>query len=164
MRTIPRLLLGFTLFTVSCAMAQPGPDPGGAGHGHDLWGMDKLKLTEQQQSDLRTVRADMQKAMVKIQSDIKIARIDLREMIAADKPDRPAIEKKVKDISALQTTAKLALVDHLFKVNAMLTPEQQKTFKQEMGRRLMEERGHMMMEEGGPMMERESRREIIIEK
>ena len=36
--------------------------------------------------------------------------------------------------------------------------------RKEMGRRLMEERGHMMMEEGGPMMERESRREIIIEK
>jgi Spy/CpxP family protein refolding chaperone len=150
MRGITSLLLGFTLLTASLAVAQPGPGPGGPAHGHDRWGMDMLKLTDQQKTDLRALRSDLQKSMV------KLTRIDLREMVAVEKPDRPAIEKKVKDISALQTTAKLALVDHLFKVNAMLTPEQQKIFKQEMGRRLMEEPGSMMMERHGRSMKTDS--------
>lgn len=122
-------------------------------NGPDRRMLKELQLTDQQKTEFRALRADMEKAMVKIQADIKSARIDLRQLVLADKPDRGAIEKKIKEISAFQHEAKMAIVNHLFTANAKLTPEQQKKFREHMATRLMEDRGPMPMD-GRPGMKR----------
>jgi Spy/CpxP family protein refolding chaperone len=107
--------------------------------------MEELQLTDAQKTELKGLRAEMEKAMVKSQADIKTARIDLRQLVLAEKPDRGAIEKKIKEISAFQHEAKMTLVNHLFSVNAKLTPEQQKKFRDHMATMLMEEHAGMPM-------------------
>lgn len=162
MKTASGVLISLIVLAVSISPAQPGP---GQGPGQGMMRsqgdpeqmmMGRLNLTEQQRTDLQKLRADMERGMVKTQSAIHIARIDLRQLLAGEKLDKTAIEKKVREISNLQQEAKGALIDHLFSVYAMLTPEQQKTFKEHMARRLedgpgmrqgMERPRHRMMEQ-----------------
>jgi Spy/CpxP family protein refolding chaperone len=117
-----------------------GKLPGG---GPDHGFMKDLQLTDQQKKDIEGLRVDLEKSMVKIHADIQTARIDLRSLLTADKPDRGAIEKKISAISALQNDGKMALVNHLFSVKEKLTPDQQKKFKEHMAMRLMEEPGQI---------------------
>jgi Spy/CpxP family protein refolding chaperone len=171
-KTASGVLIAMIVLAASLAAAQPEP---GHGPGEGTMRtrrdpgqmmMERLKLTDQQKADMQKLRADMERAMVKTQSAIHLARIDLRQLVAAEKLDRSAIEKKVREISNLQQETKSALIDHLFSVYAMLTPEQQKTFKQHMMtlledgpgegmRQRMQRPGHGMMHE--KMMEEDGR-------
>jgi Spy/CpxP family protein refolding chaperone len=54
----------------------------------------------------------------------------VKELFAAASPDKGAIEKKMKEVSELQFQEKVNGLDHLFAVRAMLTPEQQKLWKE----------------------------------
>jgi Spy/CpxP family protein refolding chaperone len=122
-----------------CAGAQPGPGSG-AGRGPRPQRAELLKelnLTDQQMSQITKLRLDMEKKQVAGQSKIRMARIELRELMQVDTPDRTAIEKKLKEVSDAQHQLKLNMVDHMFAVRALLTPEQQKTWKKHMAGRLM---------------------------
>jgi hypothetical protein len=57
----------------------------------------------------------------------------MREAYQADKVDRGAIEKSVKQVSDMQSQLKLNFVDFWFGVNNILTPEQQKAWKEHIG-------------------------------
>jgi Spy/CpxP family protein refolding chaperone len=109
--------------------------------------MEKLNLTDQQKEQFRKLRLDMDRKHEKTMSKIKLARIDLRELATADGPDKATIEKKLREISDLQHQQKLDMVDHLFAAKAVLTPEQQKIWKEHMKEVLPEmgEMGQRMM-------------------
>ncbi|MGB5875603.1 MAG: Spy/CpxP family protein refolding chaperone [Bacteroidota bacterium] len=100
--------------------------------------IESLDLTDEQKTQMHELRFNQQKSQVQRESKVKLARIELRELMMADNPDRSAIEKKTKEISDLQYQAKLDMIDHLFKVRSILTPEQQEKFK-----------GHMLRGGGG---------------
>ena len=101
--------------------------------------MQKLNLTEAQQTQVNKLRVDFQKKQIQSQAKIRLARLDLSQLLQADKPDRGAIEKGIRDVSSIETEAKLARLDHMLAVRALLTPEQQKIWKEEM----MDRRGSM---------------------
>jgi len=101
-----------------------------------------------------TVRASFEKKMIETQAKIRLVRVDLRELAGAEKPDRAAIEKKLGEISDLQLKEKLALVDHLFQAKGILTPEQQKKFREHMAGRLLNEGGMPGGRRGGMMPHR----------
>jgi Spy/CpxP family protein refolding chaperone len=135
------------LFWGATALAQPGPasrhNPPPERGERQL--MQKLGLSEKQKSDIASLRTEMQKSLVGIQAKIKLARIDLGNLVRAESPDKTQIESKMKEINDLQFQEKTATVDHLFAVYNLLTPEQKKTFRE-----------HMMMRMSGgmhPMMQ-----------
>jgi len=103
--------------------------------------VERLNLTDEQKTQMHQLRINHQKQQVKTQASVKLARIELRELMVADSPDRSAIEKKTKEISDIQYQAKLEMIDHLFKVRAILTPEQREIFKGQMLRGAGEFRG-----------------------
>ena len=115
------------------AFGQPAPGPMHRPGGGMARGLAQLNLTDEQKTQLQGLRADYEKALVQLHAKIATARIDLRSLVQADKLDRAAIEKTVGTISDLQHQEKLALIDHLFKANALLSPEQQKKFKGMLG-------------------------------
>jgi Spy/CpxP family protein refolding chaperone len=106
--------------------------------------MEKLGLNDKQKEEIAGLRSEMQKSMVGIQSKIKIARIDLRTLASAESPDKGSIESKLKEINDLQFQSKKLIVDHVFAVSALLTPEQRKTFKSHMMMRLSGDGMHRM--------------------
>jgi Spy/CpxP family protein refolding chaperone len=138
MRTSMALLLALIMAGGATALSQPDP----AAHHAPLPQrgrrefMEKLGLNEKQKTDIAGLRTEMEKTMVGIQAKIKIARIDMRNLVAAESPDKGAIEGKMKEVNDLQYQAKKLTVDHIFAVYALLTPEQQKMFKGQLMKRL----------------------------
>ncbi|MGA3243435.1 MAG: periplasmic heavy metal sensor [Bacteroidota bacterium] len=89
----------------------------------------ELKLTDDQQKSIESLRFDMRKKAVDQQAKLKTAQLELAELFKADQPNQPAIQKKVGELSQLQSQQRLLLVDHWFAVNKLLTPDQQKIWK-----------------------------------
>ena len=66
---------------------------------------DKIGVTAEQATKIRQQEADFRKTEIKGRADLETKQIDLRELMAADKPDRAAIDAKLTEIS----TSRLAL-------------------------------------------------------
>jgi Spy/CpxP family protein refolding chaperone len=66
---------------------------------------DKVGVTADQVAKIRQQEADFRKTEIRDRADLEVKQIDLREMMAADKPDRGAIDAKLTEIS----TSRLAL-------------------------------------------------------
>lgn len=132
-----RIVLAFLPFLLAAAPLQAQP----------CWGamrcseagprgprLDRLQLTETQEKQIEELRLAHQKNMVQIRSKIEDARIDLRSLMNAEKPDRGAIEKTLGTISDQEHQMKLAWTGHWFTVNALLTPEQQEIWRDGLGK------------------------------
>lgn len=96
--------------------------------------MERLNLTDAQAEQFKKHRLDHERKMLQNRNKLSEARLDLKALYMADKPDRGAIEKVLKAISDIQHQQKLAMVEHWFAVNAMLSPEQQMLWKEHAGR------------------------------
>jgi len=92
--------------------------------------MADLQLTDEQQAQMQKLHLQLEKKQAGIESEIKLKRLDLKEELLGANPDQAKIEKNIRAINDLQLQMKLTMVDHVFKAKAMLTPEQQKKFKQ----------------------------------
>jgi Spy/CpxP family protein refolding chaperone len=145
---------------VTMAVAQPAKGPRGERAEHRMANgkamMEKLDLTDQQRTDLAKARLEFQKQQIELQAKIRIAQLEMREQMLADKPDRSVLEKGLKTESDLEYKAKLNRLDHMLAMRSVLTPEQQKKMKGMMwhrgGERMRGERGDMMGDQmGGPM-------------
>jgi Spy/CpxP family protein refolding chaperone len=88
-----------------------------------------LNLTDPQVDRLRQILVDTEKAGVKARADIAIRRIDLRELLRADKPDHDAVIRKVQEISDLRGQMMKNHVEALLAAKSVLTPEQQKKIR-----------------------------------
>ena len=146
------------VFFAAAAMvhAQPerGPRPPGGMHEGRGELMKTLNLTEQQESQIKKLHMELERSQAQIQSKIRMARLDLKEMYLSDKPDRSAIEKSMKEVSDLQHQMKIAFVGFWFSLNGLLNPDQQKLWKHrlgQLGRNFMQQ-PHPRMHGRGPMM------------
>ena len=123
--------------------------------GHDgMRMMESLKLTEAQKGQMEKLRTELEKKQVTIHGKIAVLRVEMKELVQADNPDRNAIEKKMREVSDLQYQLKVNGLDHQFAVKGILTPEQQKIWKKHL-LRMGEEQMGMEMERAGRMMRRE---------
>jgi Spy/CpxP family protein refolding chaperone len=133
------MLLAFSLSLAQGTMDQP---PRAAGPDGRV--LRQLKLTEDQQKSIGALRLELQKKIVGQQARIKTSRLELTELFRADQPNQSAIEKKISEITQLQSEQKLMVVNQWFSVNKLLTPEQQKVWKKASGQFLAQRRGQFM--------------------
>jgi Spy/CpxP family protein refolding chaperone len=144
MKPIVAAALAALLFTQP-ALAQPAP--AGAGQGRGARGdgaravMAKLNLNDVQQEKIEKLRTEMQRKNIETQSKIRLARVDMRELMRAENPSRSAIEKKIRAVSDLELELKITRLDHMLAVREVLTPEQRKTWKDGMRDARWENRG-----------------------
>ena len=103
---------------------------------------------------MEKLRTELEKKQVTIHGKIAVLRVEMKELVQADNPDRNAIEKKMREVSDLQYQLKVNGLDHQFAVKGILTPEQQKIWKKHL-LRMGEEQMGMEMERVGRMMRRE---------
>jgi periplasmic protein CpxP/Spy len=143
--------------TASTALAQQAGQPMNRGanapRGGPMAMMQKLNLTDDQQAQIRKLHVDFQKKEIQNQAKVRLARLDLSQMMQVDKPDRSALEKAIRDISATETDTKIARMDEMLAIRNVLTPDQQKMWKQQMMNRRGMMRGRTgMMRRQGPGM------------
>lgn len=91
--------------------------------------LDNLNLTDKQKDEMQKLRSTFEKKNIAERAKIDALRVDLREAVMTENPDKGTIEKLVQNIADLEAQQKLARIEHLFEVRAILTPEQQKQFK-----------------------------------
>jgi Spy/CpxP family protein refolding chaperone len=143
------------------------------GHGMGLgWVIDnpklreKLGITSEQAAKIRQEALSFQKAEIRNRADLQIKRLELHSLLAADTPDRAAIDKNLQEANAAQLAVEKAAIDHQLAMRAMLTPEQREKLQQvrsEFGHRgpgpggprgkggmMMHHRGGGMMRQGAP--------------
>lgn len=101
---------------------------------------DALKLTDQQETQIQKLRMELERKQTQVHSKIQIARLDMKETLMSDNPDRSALEKALKQVSDLQHQLKMNHVDFWFSVKGILTADQQKEWRKHLGG-LMKEGG-----------------------
>jgi hypothetical protein len=85
-----------------------------------------LGLEGTQVERLRQIALEAEKANVKTRAEIEVRRIELREALRADKPDRDEILKKVQQISDLRGETMKHNVEAILAAKTVLSPEQQR--------------------------------------
>jgi Spy/CpxP family protein refolding chaperone len=135
----------------------PGMGPGARGMGHGMWrdGRDmrrggfgpmmarELNLTSEQQEKMKAARDREQRKAIQARADIQLARLDLRKLMEADKPDSKAIEAQIDKIAGLRAGLEKSHVATMLEFRASLTPDQQKKLRD------LRERGPQMRNQGG---------------
>lgn len=124
------LMAGLVLFT-GVAMAQPGQ-----GRGMGMRIVDELNLTDQQQKQVDQIHNDAMKQGIDRRAELAKARVDLQQLARADNPDQALMSKKVKEIESLRSEMTSHRLNTWFAINKILTPEQQKIWKQTLERRI----------------------------
>jgi Spy/CpxP family protein refolding chaperone len=89
-----------------------------------------LGLTDEQATRLRQITVETEKAAIKTKADLAVRRIELRELLRADNPDRDTVMKKVKEVSDLTGQLMQQHVQALLSAKTILTPEQQKKMRE----------------------------------
>ncbi len=103
---------------------------------------DELKLTDEQIDKIKEIENEYMKEEIKMEADIKIERINLRETFYSKKPDFQKARSIAEKISGLELKRKLSKIDSAEKGYNVLTEEQKsklpalrkKTVKKNMGK------------------------------
>jgi len=93
-------------------------------HGQHLTSM--LGLDDNQTAQVKPILYKLQKEMIKKRADIKVAEIELEEILGKDPVDTKVAEAKVKQIASLKAEAAMIHIQGIEDVKAKLTPEQKK--------------------------------------
>ena len=105
---------------------------GGPGMGHELG--EKLNLSDDQRTKLADIHDRQERAAVPIHGDLRVASLDLRKLMRADKPDLRTIDAQIDRIASLRASLHKARVAGMLEARAVLTPAQQKLMREHHGR------------------------------
>lgn len=106
----------------------------------------ELNLTPDQKNRFEQLRFQAEKAAIQSRAATETARLELRQLLRAENPDRAAIERKITEIGNLHTQEMKAKMGMMLDMRGVLTAEQRAKLKQ-----LREQHGMMPP---GPMAPR----------
>lgn len=107
----------------------------------------QIGVSADQAAKIRQQESDFRKTEIRNRADLQVKRLDLRDLLSADKPDRAAIDSKLQDISTSQLAMEKAAVGHQLDMREALSPAQREKLRQWMMQR--RERGGAGGEGGG---------------
>ena len=117
---------------------------------------DDLNLSRDQMDKIKKIRNTARKQSIPIKGDIELKRIEFKELMDTDSPDKEKIAAKLKEIEALKTQLKINRVNGMIDFRNILTKDQrEKLEKMRMGHRGMGGKKmkmrHFMNNDDGPM-------------
>ena len=95
----------------------------------------QLGVTADQAAKIRQQESDFRKTEIRNRADLQIKRMDLKDLLSADKPDRSAIDSKLQEISAAQLAVEKSAIDFRLTMRDALTPAQRQKLQQMMRQR-----------------------------
>lgn len=95
----------------------------------------QLGITAAQAEQLRTLRREAAKVRIRQRADMALKQVELRELLAAETPDRALIETKLREISDLQHALLKSRIDSRLALQDVLTPEQRTKLRALRGQR-----------------------------
>jgi Spy/CpxP family protein refolding chaperone len=115
----------------------------GCGMDEQMMGTEHLKslnLDEQQKVFIGEIKSRMKKETIRRTADMRIAQIELKDLLTQEPVDMKAVEAKVKQLETMRTEMQLSHIKAMEECKTRLTPEQRKKLRE--------------MMEAGPMMEK----------
>ena len=91
---------------------------------------EKLGLTDEQIDKLKTIKLEHAKAAIKTRAELKIKKLELRELLQAKEPDELAIKAKVKEIEDLRTRLTMNRINGRLEAQKVLTEKQLKQLRE----------------------------------
>jgi len=93
-------------------------------------GMERLKerlgLSDEQTRQMHAIRREARKTSIKIRADLRVARIELGELVTQEKVDKGKIDAKLDQIGQLRQQRLRLRTDVVLATRNVLTPEQMK--------------------------------------
>ena len=100
--------------------------------------MRHMDLTEEQGEQIHKLNTEVEAAIIPLQAKIKTKQAELQELVVVDNPNQKTIEKKMDEISVLETMIKKKRMTGRLGIRSLLTDEQKVWFdKKGFGRRGM---------------------------
>jgi Spy/CpxP family protein refolding chaperone len=99
---------------------------------HLLKSLESLDLDEQQKKMIHEIKSRIMKETIRKMADIRIAQIELGDLLLQDPTDMKLVEAKVKQLGMMRTEMALAHLKALEEIKGKLTPEQRKKFREMM--------------------------------
>lgn len=96
---------------------------------HILKFKDGMAITEDQVTKLLTIKSDFKKTKIRMKADIKIASVDLHDLLRDDKGSLNEIEAKLKDLYDTKAEMYFASVKSTRDAKSVLTAEQRARMK-----------------------------------
>jgi Spy/CpxP family protein refolding chaperone len=111
----------------------------------DMMGMclehaDKMGLSDDQMAKMKPLHRDMQKKQARFKADLKIAEIDLIEIMEVKDFDLEKAGSAVKKIADIKTAHHLDMLKDMKEMRTMLTDEQFKNMKKMMSMKMAEKK------------------------
>ncbi len=85
---------------------------------------ERIGMTPEQAQKIRTETFDFRKAEIRNRANLLVKKLELRELVSAETPDRSAINSKLEEISAARLTEAKAAVNFHLDMRDALTPDQ----------------------------------------
>jgi len=144
------------LVIAGAAMAQP-PEGGMMKHREMMKErlgkppLEELGLSDAQKTQIHQALLDTRKKNIDVEAKLKLAGIELHELMRAETPDQARINVKIGEVSKLHETLMRHGIDAKLAVQKILTPEQRKKRQESRGSRFGRGR-HGVRFFGGPGM------------
>jgi len=90
----------------------------------------QLGVTADQAAKIRQQETDFEKAEIRNRADLQVRRLELNQLLSADKPDRAAVDSKIAEVSAAQAAMEKAAIDNRLNMRDALTPAQRQKLEQ----------------------------------
>jgi Spy/CpxP family protein refolding chaperone len=90
---------------------------------------ESLGLKENQLDQIESILEGHRKYLIRTGADLKVLRMEIRELLVKEKIDLAGVESKVKALETLAANRVMEAVRTFEKILAVLTPEQQKEAK-----------------------------------
>jgi Spy/CpxP family protein refolding chaperone len=109
----------------------------------------QVGITDEQAATIRKQELDFRKTEIRGRADLAVKRLDLKALLAADKPDRAAINAKLQDISAAQLSLQKSSIDYRLNMRDAISPAQREKLRQLMRDRWQRDDGHRRPQDEG---------------
>jgi Spy/CpxP family protein refolding chaperone len=90
---------------------------------------DELALTPAQVQALERLRADFQKTAIRAEADLRVAEMDLGQLLSAEPADLSAVEAKIREIEKRRADLRLARVRTVESGRAQLSADQREKLR-----------------------------------
>ena len=125
-KSMVTVLVGLALVLTLPLLAQKA-DPGASGKVCAI-----PNMTPEQTAKIEKLKLEHQKALVLLQADMKIKRLELRQLML-EKADQKKLEAKIDELAEVGADIQKKHLAHRTEVGRLLTDEQKKAFDQKCG-------------------------------
>lgn len=95
----------------------------------------QVGITAEQAATIRQQESDFRKTEIRDRADLQVKRIDLEDLLAADKPNRAAIDGKLQEIGAARVALEKSAIDYRLTMRDAISAAQREKLRQLMSNR-----------------------------